>query len=334
MTDLYIAFDIGYAYTKAISSDRPMFMCPSLVGKPDHGWSLGESSTITIQIGDKEYFVGDSALVGSRFTERSEDRDWVHTPEYMALVHTALSQSTGITVANVFAVTGLPTAFYKEKEYLEGFEQTLKGEHIIRRKGRPPQTMMIENLIVVPQGIGVAIDVALSDDALTVRNEEAANGNVGIIDVGGKTTNFQRVNQMNEVSPETDSISIGSWDAVREIRPTIYTLTKGAEYEDHEIAKALAVGSIKFRGKPISIAERTQEIAKDFAGSIVSRANQAWDGGAKLDAIIIAGGGSSVFGEAIKSQLEHDNITVVDDPQFSNVRGYYKLALRAKQRGL
>jgi plasmid segregation protein ParM len=332
MTDIYAAFDIGYAYTKLYAGEDIKVRFPSVVGTPDWArFSLNDAAVVAVTVGDVEYFVGDSAIIGSQFSERSEDRDWISTPEYMALFHAALSLVAGMSSATMYLVTGLPIAYYRKDK--DALEQTLTGEHVVRRTGRTPQTIVVEKALVIPQGMGVAIDAALTMEAL-VGDTLIAEGDVGVIDIGGKTTNFQRVHQMADVAPETASIALGGWDAVRAMSGIIEEVAPGGKYEDHEVSAALANRSIRYKGKTVLIEEEVYKTIVPMAGSIAAKANQLWSGGAKLDAIVIAGGGASLLGEMVSAELDHGEIRIVEDPMYSNARGYYKLALRAQLKGL
>jgi len=329
MTDIYAGMDIGYAYTKLFSDRCNPVAIPSVTGTADEArFSMGETSVISIEIDGKSYFVGDAAILSSRISLRREERSWIDTPEYKAIFHAALSHLASVGKASMSIVTGLPVSYYAEDK--DKLRDTLLGVHGINRHGRPPQEITVEKVVVVPQGMGVAVDAALSEDGLSIVDALVADGDVGIIDVGGKTTNFQRVHNMSDVRPQTDSVTLGSWDAVRAAKEPVQNICPDAEYGDHEIAAALAIGSIRYKGGSIDIRDATNSVIEPMADGIIARAAQLWDNFTKLDVVIVAGGGATVFGEAIKSKIEHENVRIAPEPMFANVRGYYKLALRMK----
>lgn len=325
-TDVYIGLDIGYAFTKVISSiSNPLFF-PSVTGTVDYSKFAIDGDTVTaVEIDGTEYFVGESAIVFSGVDTRLEERTWIRSPHYKALLHTALSQITALTNPTATVVTGLPISYFSDREYLE---EIIGGKQVIKRHGRPEQVFEIERVVVIPQGMGVAVDAALTEDAATVKDNLIAMGDVGVIDIGGKTTNFQLVHKMSDVSSKTFSLEVGSWDVVKAIREPIANLCPDAKYRDHEIAQAISTGEIKYSGKKISVRNEVKIVVEEMVGGIIARASQAFDNFTKLDAVLIAGGGATVFGDTLVERIPHEEVRVAVNPMFSNVNGYYKVALR------
>lgn len=329
MSDLIrVGLDIGYAFTKVVSSKAPPFFFPSVTGTVDRAkFSVEGDKTTAVIVDEEEFFVGESAVVFSGVDTRLEERTWINTPNYKAILHVALSQITAMQNPTAAVVTGLPISYFSDKDKLT---EIIAGEHRIKRHGRPEQIFNIERVIVIPQGMGVAVDSALSEDAQEIKDPLVADGDVGVIDIGGKTTNFQLVHQMSDVSSRTFSMEIGSWDVVRAMRETVANLCPDAKYRDHELAEAISAGEIKYSGRKISVRDEVRNVASEMASGIISRASQAFDNFTKLDAVIIAGGGATVFGDILVARIPHDEVRVAINPMFSNVNGYYKVALRIK----
>ena len=128
-----VGLDLGYANVKVVT-EKNRFSFPSAVGTPDQGKfdALGSSNSETVRVGENWYNVGSKAVEQSIFTGHSEERGWFSSPEYTALLYSALLQIAGdkksITIEKL--ITGLPVAFYeKDKGKLK---EILVGKHAIQ----------------------------------------------------------------------------------------------------------------------------------------------------------------------------------------------------------
>lgn len=328
-----VGLDIGYAQTKVVSTNHQSVF-PSIVGTPDQSqFQLNEGSRyLLIQGADgKLYNVGQGAVEQSRFTARQEDRNWITSKEYGVILTAALSTLLQTGTEHFTLVTGLPVAFYGQDK--DTLTEVIRKTHAIIRPNQDRAIAVVDRMKVIPQGMGAVLDVGLNMEG-DISDALVASGSVGVIDIGGKTTNLIHSRKLGDVPTETDSISMGGWDAVRALRDPIQSLCPDVDYKDYEIADAIARGHINYRGKQVDLQSTVAATLEPMAMQIVSKARQLWQGsGAKLDAILLAGGGSLLLGEWIMKMLDHGNIRVVEDSVFSNARGYYKLAVRATKVG-
>lgn len=318
--------DIGYANIKT-RSNHGHSIFPSLVGTPEKSEFklMGTGNIFAITIEDKQYNVGQAAIEQSRFTSRQEDRTWYNSIEYKVLMHAAYSTIQAQGKLELLVVTGLPVAFYANDK--NALKAQFEGEHLVVRDERMPLNVTVSKCVVIPQVMGALLNEAL-DDQGTITNAKIAKGRIGVIDIGGKTSNFLHAVDMGNIERETTSINLGAWDAVRAMRGPIEEICPDANYADHEISDAILTGAIKYRGNPIDIRNITANVLDPMTTQIIAKAKELWPGGgARLDAILLSGGGAMLLGDRIKAQLEHGNIRIVDDAVNANVNGYYKLAL-------
>lgn len=318
-----IGIDLGYANTKVVHANgRAMF--PSVVGTPEQSAfkMRGEIQSFQLEHDGYKYSVGDTAIEQSRFTSRPESRDWIESPEYQVLLKAALSRvAFGSWSAVVF--TGLPLAFFDDAEKLE---EIFEGIHHIKA-GRQTATVNVSKCIAIPQPMGTLANAAFDNEGKIV-DGTIASGNIGVIDIGGKTTNILHAAKMGDVVRETDSLDVGCWDAMRAIRPRIEELCPDANYADHDITKAITTKSIKYRGKRVDLTDVIQEVLTPFARQIVTKASELWPGGgATLDTILLSGGGAVLLESLIIPQINHGDIRVVQDSVYANALGFYKLAV-------
>lgn len=319
-----MSIDVGYANTKVVHADgRHVF--PSIVGTPEKSaFKLrGESSAFQVKYNDRLYSVGETAIEQSRFTSRPESRDWIESEEYQVLMRAAFSR---VQMGNWSTVvfTGLPLAFFEGDA--GKLEAIFEGIHHTEVNGKP-MSVSVSTCVAVPQPMGTLANAIYDMEGERI-DSALAVGNVGVIDIGGKTTNILHASKMGDIARETDSADVGVWDAMRAVRPVVENLCPDANYGDHDISSAIVSKSIKYKGKPVDLTEALDEVLDPFARRIVTKAIELWPGGgATLDTILLSGGGAVLLQDRIMSQIEHADIRVVEDSLFANALGYYKLAV-------
>ena len=321
-----LGLDLGYSATKVIAGDRRVAF-PSITGTPDRArFSINGAEAIILEEPHAAQ-VGAEAVRQSRFIEPREDRHWIESEAWYTLFLAALTEITSATRAELNLVTGLPVAFYDDRATVR---ERLLGEHRAQRRGRHAQVFVVSRCTVVPQPFGTVLSVALNDQGRIV-DELLATGTAGIIDVGGKTTNILAVDRLREIRDETTSVSVGAWSVVRALRDYFATEYPGLEdLRGHEIIKAVIDRSVRYYGETIDLTNVVGRTLEPLASQVVAEASSLWNGGATLDAILVAGGGALLLEPYIKRHFRHAR--VVEDPIFANALGYYHFAERLARR--
>jgi PRTRC genetic system protein D len=315
-----IGLDIGYSATKAALAKRRVTF-PSVVGTPDKaGFSFSEDSAGIILTEPAHVSIGEGAVNQSRFLKRREDRAWIESEEYYHLALAALTELTKATGAELRIVTGLPVAFYNDKAVLRDI---LLGEHRATREGRRGQLFKVTDCRVIPQPFGALLAEAL-DNRGNVADKELATGNVGVIDVGGKTTNLLSVDGLSEIGRETASVSTGAWDVVRAVRGWLADHCPDLDLRDHQVVDKIIARQVNYYGESQDLGPVVDATLEPMAEQVIAQATQLWNGGAGLDAILVSGGGALLLGPAIQSHFRHAR--VVEEPVFANAIGYWKFA--------
>lgn len=317
-----VGLDIGYSAVKAVSGDRRVTF-PSVVGTPDKArFSLAEDRNI-ILVHPHHVQVGEGAVSQSRFLMRREDRHWVESDEWYDLFLAAITELTTATSAELRIVTGLPVAFYDDRQVVR---DRILGEHRAQREGRPRQTLKVVDCRVIPQPFGALLAACL-DDRGRIADRDLATGVVGVVDIGGKTTNLLSVNRLTEIGHETASVAVGAWDAVRAVRDYLAARYPGLEeLRDHQIADAIRERKVRYYGTLVDLSAAVNEYLEPLADQIAAQASQLWNGGATMDAILVTGGGALLLGPHIARHFRHAR--VVSDPVFANALGYWRFAQR------
>lgn len=325
MNNYNLGIDLGYANIKIVwPFGKRTF--PTVAGTPEQSaFTLsGKAYVFQIEYEDRTYNIGHSAVDHSRQATRREDRGWLDSETYMVFLHAALSEVQKEGTYEAIIVTGLPVSFYELDK--DKIKQRFEGIHHIKRDKNNTFTVNVTKCIVIPQPMGTLANVALNDEG-KVADGRIFVGRVGVIDIGGKTTNLLHALKMGDIERETQSLNVGAWDAVRAMRPHIEKMCPDVGYLDHEISDAIVKNHIRYQGKDRDLSEIAKSVLDPIAERIVAKAKELWPGeGARLDTILLAGGGALLLADRIQEQIQHEDIRLVDDAVFSNANGYYKMA--------
>jgi plasmid segregation protein ParM len=317
-----VGMDLGYSAVKAISGSRRITF-PSVVGTaPDRArFSLNGNSAIVLTH-PTNVIVGEEAVAQSRFLARREDRGWIESDGWYALALASMTELTSATVADLAIVTGLPVAFYADKAIVR---DRLLGEHRVQREDRRSQSLRVTDCRVIPQPFGTLLSVTL-DNRGRIADEALATSAVGVIDVGGKTTNLLSVHRLSEIGRETASVNVGAWDAVRAVKTWLDNHYSDLKLRDHQVVDAIIARQVRYYGEPVDLGPVVDAVIIPMAEQVIAEATQLWNGAASLDVILITGGGALLLGPVIETHFRHTRM--IDEPVWANALGFWRLAQR------
>ena len=320
-----IGVDIGYSHSKWVTQGRRGIF-PSACGNLEEArFSLNGQEppeAIVLDEGHARWLVGEAAVKQSRMVSRREDRDWITSMEYACLWYASFSEITSASRVDFQIVTGLPVTYFGDRQVLR--DRFLRSRRI-KRGGRRAQVFVVTDLLVIPQPFGALLATCL-DDAGRIVDTAIAGGRVGIIDVGGKTTGFLSVDALTEIRRETHSIDVGCWEPLRLIGEAIEGRWPGLHLRDHEIIEVVQSGQVHYYGQVQDISAIVTEALEPLAAKVVATATQRWNGGARLDTIIVTGGGAHLVGDQIKAAFRHARI--IEGPVFANALGFWRYSQR------
>lgn len=321
------AIDVGYSHTKSATDDRRAIF-PSVLGEVQHAHvdlALAErNGYMQVETEDGQWFVGEAAIEQSGLKTRRQDRGWIETPEYRALLLTGITELTMATGITVELVTGLPVAYFADRGILKA--GLMEKVHNVRRAGRKRgQRIEFTDVVILPQGLAAVLSEAL-DDKGKIRPGPVSEGMVGLVDVGGHTVNVATFKELREIAIQTASIDAGMWGPLTEIGKRVNAAYPGQELRGHEIAEAVKRGTIRHYGEDRDISGIAQDVLRPFARQILGEASQVWGNAARLDVLLIAGGGAEIVGPALLAEYPHARL--VENPQWANCQGYLKFARR------
>lgn len=309
--------DVGYFSTKAVSEDKNTLV-PSIVGSPDvsllttDSMSEGEA-VVTIPSGT--YLVGQDAIQKSRMVDRREGRDWVNTNAWEVLFYYSLSQIASSD--EIMVVTGLPASYFA-LDHVQ-MKKAIDGKHKFQVNQEKFEFKL--SSIVTMQPFGTMCNAVLDYDGGFV-DSSLATATVGVIDIGGKTTNILTVERMSDIEARTMSVDKGGWDVIRAAKVSLGRKFRDFELRDHQVAQVVASKTIKRFGEDKDVSEIVEPAIESMTQDVVSLTTQVWGNGSGLDKILITGGGSLLVGKEIASEFPHAEI--MENPVNSNAEGYYK----------
>lgn len=309
------AADIGYGWTKAlVEGQTEAFKQPSVLGEPKQLFEESRRPTDIIYNG--KYFVGDLALRHSdvRYAGTKESKPETWTTEVL------LKVALGMTVPeeSVNLVTGLPIDFYHS--------QCGNFRDMIGRIDRAPYQLevgrrvidcspQIENVKIVPQHLGAAMDFLLDSQGQVVDKGQAGKS-ILVVDPGYFTLGLLPIEGMEIGKERCSPPGLGADAAYKLIQDYLREKTGNAPPR-YDMDAIYAKGD--YRGydiKPL-FAKAFKALASQIELEVESLNK-------RYDIYLLVGG----TGLRIREYLTLPNLLMLPDPQAANVRGYLKIAAR------
>jgi plasmid segregation protein ParM len=330
---MIVGIDIGYGYTKAVSSGRQVVF-PSVVGKAERiryesdlsGPGVAGSALDMAFIAEEgDRFVGELALLQSRVQWTLLDRSRVHDASARLLFLAALSELVDgeDRQAAFHVVTGLPVKWYEDRAQVAA---QWTGRHVLRRVNghQVVQRLSVSEVLVIPQPFGSLFDVLL-DDGGQIVEEGLARGRVGVIDIGTYTTDYVLVDSLRYVERGSGTIATALSTACELIGRSLLDAF-GLDLRMHEVDRAVRHGSVTLFGEEREIGYLVAPVLDAVGAEILAEAGTLWGDGRNLDAILVTGGGAMPLGERIRARYAHAR--TLAEPATANVHGFYKYGCR------
>ncbi len=329
-----LGVDIGYGFVKSFDGQNEIAF-PSVVGiGRDISYQSQLSTysspldTLALISNGKKYFVGNYAIRQSSIPSRSLDIKKPEDINTLLLCLTALGLYSPEPQQNFNVVTGLPTNYILS--YQEPLKNLLEGEHqiSIQLNGSLEEKVInVNDIVIIPQPFGTLYNLALDNNG-EVEDRDMTNKIVGIADIGFKTADFVVSDSLEFVDRLSSSSSSGMVSAYEIIASMIRSKFK-IDKKDFELDQIVKNKTIKIAGVNHDISDIISEAFYNLAAKIKTELDSLWDY-RELDAIILTGGG----GEALSEYLipKFNNMMLVQDAQFANVKGFWKLARNKKGR--
>ncbi|KUG05084.1 hypothetical protein ASZ90_017573 [hydrocarbon metagenome] len=323
-----VGLDIGYGHTKVVTEDGKRIIFPSIAKKGeaiDLDNLLGAKEDYIININDTTWYIGKMAQKESSFATRAfEQTDRYNDEAFQAMLSTALSLATQGTEQDVMLVTGLPLSIYEtsQKEFC-GF---LKGFSAHTEWNGTCKEVKVKDAIVFPQAGGIFFSPSCTD----IKNNLPENSLITVIDIGYRTTDCASFNfakgAFHFLIENSFTLDIGMSSVFRPLSRAIAKKVGSIDISLEESENVYQKGICFKNNKPVDMSDEINLLKKSIAANINEGYRSNAGQGAKINNIILAGGGSialrdellNIFPEAIS----------VTDTQMANALGFLSIAHR------
>ncbi|AZR72497.1 hypothetical protein BBF96_03330 [Anoxybacter fermentans] len=321
-----IAVDVGFGFVKATDGNKEVIF-PSVVGegreiryKPGVTINNDAIKNLFAEVDGEKYFVGDLATRQSEFLQSTLSGDRTNSIEYDVLFKTACALlNNGSTEVNI--VTGLPVNEFTQ--YKNTLEKMLLRIHKIKLNDIS-YSFEIKRAKIIPQPFGTVFNLLL-DDQGEIQKREYVNMKIGVIDIGFRTTDFIVVDCLEFVDKLSSSTTVALSSAYKLVGHSLNERF-GINKPIYQLDKFIRTGFIPYKGQQMDIRELVGKAFALTTNNIISEVSSLWNIW-ELDQIIITGGGGVELYAYLKAHI--DNCVLVNEGQFSNVKGYLKLANRS-----
>lgn len=322
-----VGWDNGFGYEKIITADNKV-KYPSVIHQPllnnfldINADTVFSKDNMLINYKGNDYYVGNKAIQqsssgGSSKFNNDKFKEDSELVKFLAGLELMVNNTKEIKIENL--ALGLPNVsnFRKlKKEIIDTYSGRKFKYSVV---GRGEREVFIDQVVCFPQGIGAFYDEILDMQGNYVK-KEMLNARYGLIDIGVKTVDVF-------IAEGTDVI-----------RDTVFNMQKGVVNAFKQVAAKLGVpfniiqenyikgnDRIYYDGEHF-IKNDCDMAFKNLAHTIYDEIQINWsEHMSRVEFILLCGGGSVSLKEKLED-LFSKKIIMIDDPQFSNSRGYYKL---------
>lgn len=322
---IYVGVDDGHYAIKVVSESGGMFTIPSRARSGRHLISWQEQD-------DGSFYQTEEggAYTVNEHLQNYEDTRFKEYPKSalnLVLVHHALRQA-GFGGKNVVIATGLPVSYY----YLANGRKNnalidAKVANLMRAVtcGAKP-VAHIERNIVATEAIAAYFDQLVDMEGCpTPQYNALGEAAVGVIDIGGKTTDCavvypggDQVDVDRSGSSDTGVLMLN--DAVESRLRSLFDLDN---VPPRMVEAAISKGIVKIAGEEKDVRDIVTTEKERLAEQIMSGVRTKIGTGKDLDFVLFVGGGAIVMRDQIARHFPHCRFP--EHPEFANARGMLKI---------
>lgn len=327
MSRKIVGVDDGHYAIKVVDEEGRCFSEPS---RAQHGKQvaamIGQSNSevfYTVKDTDEVFTVGP-------FLPNPEDTRFNGFPTSslnLVLVHNAL-RAAGFGGQQVKIASGLPVNAY----FLGNTEQNKVLIEAKQKNLSRPVECGIHAVATIAENVVVAEAIAAYFDSMIDMNgkpteyyEEFKSSTVGVIDIGGKTTDCAVILPgANAIDMKrTGSSDIGVLTMYDAINARIKA-KEDFELPPNKLEKLVRTKTLVAGGEKIDVSDIVEDEMKKLAEKIFSAIHPKIGSGRDLEYILIVGGGALLLKDYMKAHFKH--ALIPERPEFANARGMLKAA--------
>lgn len=310
---------------------------PSLIGSPDVSeWALNGSPAQVVEVNGTEYLVGQDVLdYQAGLTYRTQDRNWYYLDEWIVPILTGITRKTSASKVPVEIITGLPVQYYGDREAIRGhYLDGTNGTFLVSNRAMGydwRQRIVITDIKFTMQGVGLVLRHAIPNPQSVYATEMVA-----AVDLGSNTTNVVVMNKMRPAITYSRTFERGAWNIVKLIRAYLDQNHPDHKPSDHEIAGWLTQENpvLRYPDRDYPLKPVVDKAISSVIRATINDINILWRslniGGMR----ILLGGGLARSEQVVQAFKDEWGLRIVtpDYPEYSNLFGYYWLAMRAAQQ--
>lgn len=234
-------------------------------------------------------------------------------------------QLAELTGQEVEVATGLPVhTFYRNGVINQSLiDNVRRNFQIAVRPKTGAQEVRIVRHAVVPECVAAWYHLVIREDnGRPVMDNERQRMNIGIIDIGGRTTDYAVVTEQGIQFDSSGSINCGFIDIRDRVSSRVCQQFDMDHISERRVTSAINDRQIRINGRDHNIKPMIDEESRYVLERIRSEAARHMGKGSELDMVVFIGGGSLYFKEAIRTWFPHG--TIPDHPEFMNALGMLK----------
>lgn len=338
------AIDIGFGHTKfclprtrpsaeLVCDSFPSLAAPSSAALDITGGGLTARDTVSVTAEQTQFEVGKGVIAAlpAQFS-RILDSSYPTTTQYQALLRGALHYIAQPEIDML--VLGLPVNAFSE--YRKQVAETAKGVHTIpnprlRLSSNAPKTLdvRVRDVKVVPQPVGALVNFSLPRGMFS----NVRNANNIVFDVGYGTADWfvssGLIAQAARCGSHAGGVSTFLQAIADQLRPGLRDDTMFLERLDAAIRDWATGGQgvFRYKGKEKKVEEFADLIRTKLTETVSAMARTVGSLDT-IDYVVVTGGGSFLYVNAIKKLFDGYEV-FVEDARFSNVKGFYQLGEQA-----
>jgi len=194
---------------------------------------------------------------------------------------------------------------------------------VVQRGGRPPVTVRVGSVLVLPQAAGAYYAAALRPDG-TVRDAALLQQPAGVVDVGFRTVDYfvmhWDADGLRPVPALSGSLDGGVGEVYEAVRRRVTGLT-GQLVDALQVETALRHGGGLPGAGVADLGPWANEAAAAVGRRVADQIRQVWTRPLlTFGAVLLAGGGALLLAPALRDL--HPATRVVPDPAFANAVGF------------
>lgn len=325
-----ISVDVGNGFTKVVFGTQPTQRLdfPSVTSMEDETMTgfdsvgLSGNHDFVIEFEGKRWAIGDTVITNGLMPVKITGRTRIGTDYYRALFAASLVSAYQQS-CDVEAIVSLPPANYWDKETQKA---ALSGEYTVKL-GNDTYNYNVsrDKLRVVPEGWGTAMLFCINDKG-EVKDSQMFNSEIGVLDIGTKTTDFIYLSSMKIVRSGTDSSNHALSDIHHRLKT--FASSQGVDIDDHLLDGALRAGYFLRGGKRITFKDQIDSWSSELARTISGKLRSTWSGGDSVETILATGGGSFYSVPFLEQEFEHIR-SVINEEANEGVKAWESNAVGA-----